>query len=194
MDDQRNCQTSQKEKHLYRNYRLTRELQTYDRYKEVDAHVKEFIRDSVRRFEMKLGENTKQDSKSFYKYVKSKQQVKDSIGPLRWQTGDVSSDSKFMAEELNNFFAQYKVSRKYSDQKLTDINITLELVRKHLIKLKMNKAPGPGTLGSSFLVDICDQVAKPLSIIFNLSLNVKQVPSDWKHANVTPIFKKGDKF
>ena len=93
MDDQRNCQTSQKEKHLYRNYRLTRELQTYDRYKEVDAHVKELIRDSVRRFEMKLGENTKQDSKSFYKYVKRKQQVKGSIGPLRWQTGDVSSDS-----------------------------------------------------------------------------------------------------
>ena len=44
-------------------------------------------------------------TKSFYKYVKSKQQVKDSIGPLKGQNGEVSSDSKFMAEELNAFFA-----------------------------------------------------------------------------------------
>ena len=38
-------------------------------------------------------------------YVKSKQQVKDSIGPLKRHNGEISSDSKFMAEELNAFFA-----------------------------------------------------------------------------------------
>ena len=30
-------------------------------------------------------------------YVKSKQQVKDSIGPLKGQNGEISSDLKFMA-------------------------------------------------------------------------------------------------
>ena len=39
-----------KKKHLYRNYRLTREPQTYNRYKEVEAHVKQLIKDSVQRF------------------------------------------------------------------------------------------------------------------------------------------------
>ena len=94
-----------KKKRLYRNYRLIREPEAYNRYKEVEAHVKELIRDSVRRFEQKLCENIKQDSMSFYKYVKSKQQVKDNIGPLKGQNGEVSSNSKLMAEELNNFFA-----------------------------------------------------------------------------------------
>ena len=94
-----------KKKHLYRNYRLTREPQTYNRYKEVEAQVKQLIKDSVQRFGQKLGDNIKHDSKSFYKYVKSKQQVKDSIGRLKGQNGEVSSESKFMPEELNAFFA-----------------------------------------------------------------------------------------
>ena len=152
------------------------------------------------------GYNIKHDSKSFYKYVKSKQQVKDSIGPLKGQNGEVSSDSKFMAEELNAFFASSFTRENTenisssnvkfkgdSEEKLTDINITPELVRKHLLKLKRNKSPGPDNIGSSLLLDICIYISEPLSLIFNMSIHLKQVPTDWKHANVTPIFKKGDK-
>ena len=195
-----------KKKHLYRNYRLTREPQTYIRYKEVEAHVKQLIKDSVHSFEQKLADNIKTDSKSFYKYVKEKQQVKDSVGPLKGRNGEISSDSKFMAEELNTFFAS-SFTREDTDnitdpdiqfhgsseEKLTDINITPELVKKHVLKLKRNKSPGPDNIGSSLLLDICDYITEPLSIIFNMSLQLKQVPSDWKYANVTPIFKKGDK-
>ena len=92
-----------KKKHLYRNFRLTREPQTYNRYTEVEFQVKQHIRESVARFEQKL-ENIKHDSKSFYKYVKSKQQVKDSIEPLKGNSGEKSSNSNFMADELNKFF------------------------------------------------------------------------------------------
>ena len=103
--------------------------------------MKPLIKDSVKRFEQKLGENIKTDSKSFYKYVKSKQQVKDSIGRLKGQNGELSSDSKSMAEELNDFFAtsftrentqniinsniQFQGNR---EEKLSNINATPELV------------------------------------------------------------------
>ena len=49
--------------------------------------------------------NINTDSKPFYKYVKQKRQVKGSVGPLKGRNGEISSDSKFMAEELNTFFA-----------------------------------------------------------------------------------------
>ena len=29
--------------------------------------------------------------------------------------------------------------------------------------------------------------------VFNKTFHLKQVPTDWKHAHVTPIFKNGDK-
>ena len=38
-----------------------------------------------------------------------------------------------------------------------------------------------------------EELLEPLSIIFNLSLTSGIVPADWKHAIVTPIFKKGTK-
>ena len=145
----------------------------------------------IQHFEQKLEDNIKHDSKS--EYVKSKQQVQDSIGPLKGQNGKISSDSKFMAEELNAFFASsftrentknntssnVKFKRDH-EEKLTDINITPELVINHLLKLKRNKSPGPDDIDSSVLLDI----SEPLSLIFNMSIHLKQVPTDWKHANV----------
>ena len=36
-------------------------------------------------------------------------------------------------------------------------------------------------------------VYKPLNLIFKSYLETGQFPSDWKKANVVPVFKKGDK-
>ena len=36
-------------------------------------------------------------------------------------------------------------------------------------------------------------MAKPLTVIFNQSLQTGIVPSVWKFSNVTPIYKRGDK-
>ena len=100
---------------------------------------------------------------------------------------------RFKRENTENITRTNVKFKGDSEEKLTDINITPKLVRKHLLKLKRNKSPGPDTIGSSLLLDICDYISEPLSLIFNMSIHLKQVPTDWKHANVTPIFKKGDK-
>ena len=90
-----------------------------------------------------------------------------------------------MAEKLNAFFASSFTRENAenitnsnvmfkgdSEEKLTDINITPELIRKHLLKLKRNKSPGPDNIGSSLLLDICDYISEPLSLIFNMIVHV----------------------
>ena len=60
--------------------------------------------------------------------------------------------------------------------------------------LKIHKAPGPDGIVPRILRDYANQLAEPLSYIFQKSLDSSIVPSDWQQANVVPIFKKGEKY
>ena len=56
--------------------------QDYVVYKEALNAATNEVRKSKRNFELKLAQNIKSDSKSFYAYVRSKQNVRDKVGPL----------------------------------------------------------------------------------------------------------------
>jgi len=40
---------------------------------------------------------------------------------------------------------------------------------------------------------LADVTARPFSIVFERSWQLKKVSEDWKKSNVTPVFKKGKK-
>ena len=44
------------------------------------------------------------------------------------------------------------------------------------------------------LKELATEIAPILNIIFTISLNTGEVPSDWKNANVSPVFKEGGRF
>ena len=60
-------------------------------------------------------------------------------------------------------------------------------------KLDPHKAPGPDKLPPLFLKQLSSELSIPLTIIFNKSISEGYVPTQWKEAEVTAIFKKGNK-
>ena len=70
---------------MWRVYRHTRK-DDYANYEALNLATTE-IRKSKRTFKKKLAGNIKNYSKSFYAYVRSKQKVRDKVGPLenKWK-------------------------------------------------------------------------------------------------------------
>lgn len=68
--------------------------------------------------------------------------------------------------------------------------VTREDVKKRLKKLNGNKAPGPDGVSPLVLKESSDALCSPLSDIFRASLDTGLVRSDWRKANIFPIFKR----
>ena len=62
---------------------------------------------------------------------------------------------------------------------------------KKLIKhLRNNTSPSPDGVPAEFYKATASFVSFPLSVIFNISIQTGDLPDIWKHACITPVFKK----
>ena len=66
-------------------------------------------------------------------------------------------------------------------------------VTKILLSLNTNKACGPDGVTARLLREASSSIVPSLTRLFNSSLALGKLPCEWKDANVSPIFKKGDK-
>ena len=74
---------------------------------------------------------------------------------------------------------------------LPDITFSVEGIRQLLFELDANKANGPDEIPPFVLKECAEEISPVLQIIFTKSLSSGVLPSDWKKANICPVFKKG---
>ena len=64
------------------------------------------------------------------------------------------------------------------------------MIAKKIKKMKDNKSPGVDGIPPKLLMEIVEQISTSLA---KLSLEGGIFPSEWKKANITPLFKKGSR-
>jgi hypothetical protein len=79
------------------------------------------------------------------------------------------------------------------DIKMDDVLINENRVREAVLMTKKNKSAGVDDINSDMLLENLEGVVKPLTILFQKSLESCTLPNVWKKANICPIFKKGSK-
>ena len=76
---------------------------------------------------------------------------------------------------------------------IANLDITTTGVDRLLAKLDPNKASGPDNISCRILKELAVELAPALTAIFNQSIDSGSLPTEWTKANVTPIYKKGNK-
>jgi len=67
---------------------------------------------------------------------------------------------------------------------------TKDDVLKRLNKLNVNKSEGPDLMHPRVIYEIRHEIAQPLAMLYNRSLESNQIPAIWKSANIAPIYKR----
>lgn len=137
-------------------------------------------------------------SKSFWRYIKSRKQDSVSIGTLK-DNGRIAENAKDKAEMFNETFCSVFTKENLDNvpdkgkspyQSMPYIHVTLNGVIKCVERLNSKKACGPDKMPILALQETVNEIAPVLQSIFQQSLNESKIPSDWKKANIVPIFKK----
>jgi hypothetical protein len=197
-----------KKKNLrYRNcVRRWRDLNLSKEYKAICKLVRSEVKKARLEYEQDLVQKAKQNPKILYKYLNSQQVVKESIKALKKTNGEITQEPKEIANILNQSFQDVFVIEDDGDMpsfevkdastKFVDLDpneITYESVLAKLKRLEEFKACGVDKLHPTLLKNCANAFTVPLTLIFRASLVSSQIPIQFRSANITPLFKKGDK-
>jgi len=178
---------------------------TWEEYRNVVRECRDATRKAKAHLELNLARDVKNNKKGFFNYISSKRTTRDNVGPLLNEAGVMVMEDVEKAELLNAFFAsvfsavtcpQESQAPEVREEAHREDDFPLveeDCVRDCLSNMDAHKSMGPDGMHPRVLRELADVIAEPLSIIFERSWRIGEVPEDWRKASVSPIFKKGKK-
>ena len=163
------------------------------------------------KYEKKITKNLKQNTKSFFCYLRSKRKVKTTVNALSKEDGTKTGDASQAANVLASAFSSVYLSEPQGplpekcyqqrgtggpqQEEISDLEISDLCVKEKLSKLDIFKSQGPDEINPKLLKVLSDNpnFVNAVGKLFRVCANTGRIPLAWKTANVIPLFKKGAK-
>ena len=168
---------------------LRREIKA-DIRKQHDLYVNNFVGD------------VKANPKDYYRYINSQKKAAQGIPPLKKRNGcGVAQSESEKAAEFNGQFTDVFTKSEYSQVPLLDrsatfmedIVVTKEGVTKLVKDFNPSKALGPDEFHPRVLKELATELGPIFAHLFQQSIGSGDIPKEWTLANISPLFKKGDR-
>ena len=175
----------------------------YEEYKKEANLMKKHARKAKRAFEKKIAKEARHNKRRFFRYVNSKLTVRPEISEMQNELGELVDNDKDIADILAKYFnSVYTPESEEEMPELDDmyrteiqgIEVTQQRVKAKLENLNVSKSCGSDDIHPYVLQKTASAICIPLQMLFKKSLDSGECPTDWRDANVTPIYKKkGDR-
>ena len=192
-----------KKRRVFHSYKRYPTQKNFCQVKLINKIAKDLVRRDYGKFiDTKISGSLRSgNSKPLFKLISSSRKGNNSnnrVSNLNNCTTDADIAQSF-AESFKSVFTSDNhqipdlMSFQTNDNVHEDTVVTEAGVLNLLLNLDHKKGTGPDRVSPAILKFLAQQIAPSLRLIFSHSLNTGCVPSDWRRANVVPIFKKGDK-
>ena len=198
---------------LYRQYRKSKLDCDWRAYHDKRNQVNMMLLKARSNYNKDLLRESSNDSDKFWKSLKSIYPT-SSKGNQQCKSFDINgencTDAKQIANGFRSFFSNavnhiksqamrlsnfawrkqssinFKTYKTFRFEEVTPVEIC-SLIKK----LRKKKSTGCDNLPVMFLKDAKDEIKQPLTYIINLSIRNGVVPTGWKTARITPVYKSG---
>ncbi|MCP3852899.1 MAG: hypothetical protein GY694_22125, partial [Gammaproteobacteria bacterium] len=174
----------------------------WNRYKEIRSETQRVCRRAHDKYVSGIFKDDT-TNKKMWSYIKSKKQEHVSIPDIKDKNNTMTSDPQKKAQIIHEQFDSVysdptsKITPNFDESErlptMPNIEINYNGILKLLQNINPNKAVGPDQIPGKFLKLCCDEMAFIFQTLFQASIDQGIIPSDWKEANITPLFKKGDR-
>ncbi|XP_072046406.1 uncharacterized protein [Amphiura filiformis] len=184
----------------YNRAKKTGTQEDWEKFRQLRKQIKKASRKAYKNY---INNKCLDSNKQLWSFMKTLKKESTGIPALLdSNTGDLVVDSKTKVELLNIQYQKQFTQERLNDIKvesesnipdMPDIIIREDGVVKLLTGLSPFKAAGPDEMTPWVLKTTDHEISPFHTKMFQLSLDTGVVPQDWLCANITPIFKKGDK-
>ncbi|XP_071963856.1 uncharacterized protein [Antedon mediterranea] len=143
----------------------------------VKNYTVNLIKSSKRIFENKITNEVKVNEKSFWRYINSQLNTRSGIPTLGNFEGKLVVDDQDKAESFNSFF-----SSVFCKENLSNVPNLDKKIEASLSDIEFNVEDIHKLFSNLVLIELKDQIAYSLSLIFTRLFNDQKVPISWKES------------